>query len=216
MTQIVDNTNSYAGRSEEVVASGWEPWKAAVDRHLCTELSCSWNRMQNLGLQSLFHQVKGKGRVNQSRANENYSERLLIKPKGTFFAEIWKDLANPPPFCYFYCWSSAWFNSHPRQKQKCRGTTSSCWSLWLFRPGRSRSSRDFSWIIHPVSKSVSVQSLECLSLLYSRYCKAAAVAAFLTVIWLQHLRCLRSHELLRGITSMHCFRSSWAFTGKRR
>lgn len=25
MTLIVDNTNSYAGRSEEVATSGWEP-----------------------------------------------------------------------------------------------------------------------------------------------------------------------------------------------
>lgn len=98
MTQIVDNTNSYAGRSEEVATSGRRPWKAAVDRHLCTELSCSWNRMQNLGLQSPFHQVKGRGRVNQSRENENYSERLLIKPKGTFFLlrfeKIWLILCH--------------------------------------------------------------------------------------------------------------------------
>jgi len=95
MTQIVQNTNSCAGRSEKVATSGWEPWKAAVGRHLCTELSCSWSRMHNLGLHSPFHQVKGRGRVNQSRANENSSECLHVTPKGFFFfAENWKDLAN--------------------------------------------------------------------------------------------------------------------------
>lgn len=43
--------------------------------------------MQNLGLQSPLHQVKGRGRANQSRANENSSVCLLIKPKATFSAE---------------------------------------------------------------------------------------------------------------------------------
>lgn len=123
MTQIVDSTNSCAGRSEEVATSGWEPWKAAVDRHLCTEFGCSWNRMHSLELQSPFYQVKGRGRVNQSRTNENYSECWLIKWKGTFKISAKNHLANLPPFCYFCCQSSTWFNSHPRQKQKYQDTT---------------------------------------------------------------------------------------------
>lgn len=116
MTQIVDSTNSCAGRSEEVATSGWEPWKAAVARHPCMEFGCSWNRMHSLELQSPFHQVKGRGRVNQFRTNENYSECWLIKLKATSKISEKKDLANVPPLSYFCCQSSTWLNSHPGQK----------------------------------------------------------------------------------------------------
>lgn len=68
------------------------------------EFGCSWNRMHSLELQSPFHQVKGRGRVNQSRTNENYSECWLIKLKATFkiSAKKKKVLANVPPLSYFF------------------------------------------------------------------------------------------------------------------